>query len=142
MCVVAGLLWIADPFAAALLIPALHLWLWALDRDLPLPAIARLAMIIVGLLPTAGLVVFYAHLLGFGPAPLAWEAVLLLSGHATSWVEAIEWSIALGCLVSATIVVLVRARRSEPVETPVSVRGPVGYAGPGSLGGTKSALRR
>jgi hypothetical protein len=142
MCVVAGLLWIADPFAAALLIPALHLWLWALDRDLPLPAIARVAMIVVGLLPTAGLVVFYAHLLGFGAGSAAWEAVLLLSGHATSWVAAIEWSLALGCLVSATIVVLVHARRSEPVVTPVSVRGPIGYAGPGSLGGTKSALRR
>jgi hypothetical protein len=142
MCVVAGLLWIADPFAAALLIPALHLWLWALDRDLPLPAIARVVMILAGVLPTAGLVVFYAHLLGFGAGPLAWEAVLLLSGHATSWVAAVEWSIVLGCLLSATIVVLVHARSAEPVVAPASVRGPIGYAGPGSLGGTKSALRR
>ena len=142
MCVVAGLVWIADPLAAALLVPALHLWLWALDRHLPLPAIARVVMILVGLLPTAALVVFYAHLLGFGAGPLAWEAVLLLSGHATSWVAAIEWSIVLGCLISATIVVLVHARRVEPVVTEVSVRGPIGYAGPGSLGGTKSALRR
>jgi hypothetical protein len=142
MCVVTVLVWIAGPFAAALLIPALHLWLWALDRDLPLPAIARVVMILAGLLPTAGLVVFYAHLLGFGAGPLGWEAVLLLSGHATSWVAAIEWSIALGCLMTATIVVLVHARRAEPVVTEVSVRGPIGYAGPGSLGGTKSALRR
>ena len=110
MCVVVALVWIADPFAAALLIPALHLWLWALDRDLPLPAIARVVMIAAGLLPTVGLVVYYAHLLGFGAGPLAWEAVLLLSGHATSWLAAIEWSIALGCLLSATIVVLVAAR--------------------------------
>ena len=33
-------------------------------------------------------------------------------------------------------------RQSEPEEVRVTVRGPVTYAGPGSLGGTKSALRR
>jgi hypothetical protein len=33
-----------------------------------------------------------------------------------------------------------REPRAEPV--PVTVRGPITYAGPGSLGGTKSALRR
>jgi hypothetical protein len=34
------------------------------------------------------------------------------------------------------------ARRTQPEEGPVTIRGPVTYAGPGSLGGTKSALRR
>jgi hypothetical protein len=34
-----------------------------------------------------------------------------------------------------------RQPRSAPTP-PVSVRGPVSYAGPGSLGGTESALRR
>jgi hypothetical protein len=142
LCVVVVVVWIANPFAAALLIPALHLWLWAVDSDLPLPALARLVMIGLGVLPTAGIVVFYAHLLGFDGGGLAWEAVLLLSGHATSWVAAIEWSVALGCLLSATVLVLAGARRPEPVLAAVSVRGPIGYAGPGSLGGTKSALRR
>jgi hypothetical protein len=39
--------------------------------------------------------------------------------------------------------VLLRKRRPED-EGPqdVTVRGPVSYAGPGSLGGTESALRR
>jgi hypothetical protein len=40
------------------------------------------------------------------------------------------------------VLVLARARRPEPVVATASVRGPLGYAGPGSLGGTKSALRR
>jgi hypothetical protein len=38
-------------------------------------------------------------------------------------------------------VCLARARVEE-VDDPVTVRGPVTYAGPGSLGGTESALRR
>ena len=142
MCVVAVALWIADPFAAALIVPALHLWLWALDCDLALPAPARAALLVLGAVPTAGLVLFYAHTLGFAPPGLAWEAVLLLSGHAISWVAAIEWSLALGCLLSAAGLVASRVRAAEPLAPAVTVRGPVGYAGPGSLGGTKSALRR
>jgi hypothetical protein len=37
-------------------------------------------------------------------------------------------------------------RRRDPADgdgaVPITVRGPAGYAGPGSLGGTESALRR
>jgi hypothetical protein len=44
----------------------------------------------------------------------------------------------------AALVVALRSRSSvTPPETPqITVRGPVSYAGPGSLGGTESALRR
>ena len=34
-----------------------------------------------------------------------------------------------------------RAPQVDPA-APITVRGPQGYAGPGSLGGTESALRR
>jgi hypothetical protein len=40
---------------------------------------------------------------------------------------------------------LVAARGAAPVaddDLPITVRGPRSYAGPGSLGGTESALRR
>jgi hypothetical protein len=55
---------------------------------------------------------------------------------------AIEWSLYLGCAISVIAIAgrSVRQPQSEPA--PVTVRGPVTYAGPGSLGGTKSALRR
>ncbi len=58
--------------------------------------------------------------------------------------SAIEWSIVLGCVVSLAVMIVRIARqpRPRPAETPVTVRGPITYAGPGSLGGTKSALRR
>jgi hypothetical protein len=142
LCVVAVLVWLGDPFAAALLVPALHLWLWAVDSDLPLPLPARLVMLVLGAVPVAALVVFYAHSLALGPGPLAWSAVLLFAGHIVSWVAAVEWSLVLGCLVSAVVLVIAAARRPQPVAAPASVRGPVSYAGPGSLGGTKYAQRR
>jgi hypothetical protein len=71
-----------------------------------------------------------------------WEMVLLLAGHGVSIVSAIEWSAVLGCLLSAVTLSLLAARGSRRVPVSVTVRGPVTYAGPGSLGGTKSALRR
>jgi len=42
--------------------------------------------------------------------------------------------------VSAAIVTLRAGTGQQPLD--VTVRGPVTYAGPGSLGGTESALRR
>ena len=56
--------------------------------------------------------------------------VLLLAGHGVSVVAAIEWSVVLGCLLSAvTLSARPPAARARPV--PVTVRGPVTYAGPG-----------
>ena len=47
-----------------------------------------------------------------------------------------------GCALSLVLIAARSATQAEPEERPVTVRGPVTYAGPGSLGGTKSALRR
>jgi hypothetical protein len=53
------------------------------------------------------------------------------------------WSCILGCGLAAILVVLRKQREpGGPGDGPVSIRGPLSYAGPGSLGGTTSALRR
>jgi hypothetical protein len=143
MCAVTFVIWLANPFAALLLVPALHLWLWAVSGDLRVPAAARIALVLVGLAPVVLVVLYYANQLGYGPVAAVWEAALLLAGHAVSLVAALEWSIVLGCLVSAVTLSLLAARGARRVAAaPVTVRGPITYAGPGSLGGTKSALRR
>jgi len=49
-------------------------------------------------------------------------------------------SLVAGTIVSAAIVSLRVGTGRRPRD--VTVRGPVTYAGPGSLGGTESALRR
>jgi hypothetical protein len=142
MCAVTFAVWLSNPFAAFLLIPALHLWLWAISPDLRVPLPARLALVAVGIAPVVLVVGYYANELGYGPGGVIWEMMLLLAGHGVSIVAAVEWSVVLGCLLSATTLSVLAARRSRTVPTPVTVRGPVTYAGPGSLGGTKSALRR
>jgi hypothetical protein len=135
-------IWTANPFAAALLVPALHLWLWAIDPDLRIVLPARLVMLALGLAPIVLVVIYYAGTLGFGVSELLWSATLLVAGHAISLLAALEWCVVLGCLVSATTLVLAAARRPKAQPAAVTVRGPITYAGPGSLGGTKSALRR
>jgi hypothetical protein len=97
---------------------------------------------VVGLVPIALVVVYYAAALHFGVSDLIWSATLLVAGHAVSLIAALEWCVVFGCLVSAATLVLAAARRPKVQPAPVTVRGPITYAGPGSLGGTKSALRR
>jgi hypothetical protein len=49
----------------------------------------------------------------------------------------------LACLAGLVVVMRTRRRVQSTAEPePLRTRGPVTYAGPGSLGGTESALRR
>ena len=45
-------------------------------------------------------------------------------------------------MIAAFAIAVGRAREHYEELPPITVRGPVSYAGPGSLGGTDSALRR
>lgn len=142
LCVVALVMWVSNPYAAALLIPALHLWLLVVAPDLRLRRPVALALLLAGIAPPALVIAYYALVLGLGPVGLAWNGVLLIAGGHIGALAAVEWSIVLGCAVSLVLI----AGRSVPSpaveERPLTTRGPVTYAGPGSLGGTKSALRR
>jgi hypothetical protein len=142
MCLVTIAIWLLNPFAAALLVPALHLWLVALLPDVRVPTPVRFALLALGLVPVGLLIVYYSVTLGFGPIQALWGATLLVAGHVVSPLAALAWSVFLGCAVTAGGVVVAIARLPRPEQVPVTVRGPATYAGPGSLGGTKSALRR
>jgi len=137
--VAAVVAWALNPFAAALLVPALHLWLLAVAPDLRLPPALRVVLALVGLLPLALLALAYGAEFGLGPLSESWTGAVLLAGGGVSLPVTLGGSVFLGCFAGVLAVALRAARgRSEEV----SVRGPVSYAGPGSLGGTKSALRR
>ena len=140
------LVWATNPFTALLLLPATHLWLLVVSPELRPRAPAALALVALGLLPLVLFISFYAHELGFGPGGLAWTAVLLFAGGSVGLGAAILWSLAAGCAVACAMVAL--APSAHPAHSwpgapsEVTIRGPLSYAGPGSLGGTESALRR
>ena len=72
--------------------------------------------------------------------------VLLLAGGHIGLPAALLWSIGLGCAAATVMLSLtsgppLAGAGDEPYEE-ITIRGPMSYAGPGSLGGTESALRR
>ena len=134
--------WIGNPYASLLLIPALHLWLLAMAPETHLRRPVAAALWALGLLPPLLVAYAYARQFGLDPVELAWMGLLLVAGGGLSPWSVLVWSVALGCSAAALVVVL-RARfdGADPA-APITVRGPKTYAGPGSLGGTESALRR
>ncbi len=136
----AGVVWVLDPFTALLLAPAAHLWLLIAAPELGVRRALGAVLVLAGLVPALAIIGLYAHQLGLSLPETAWTAVLLAAGGHIGLVSSALWSLYLGCAVAATLLAL-RGAGAER-ESPVTVRGPLSYAGPGSLGGTESALRR
>jgi hypothetical protein len=138
------LLWIVNPYAGLMVVPAAHLWLLALLLKGPPPRRLRALLLQLGALPAALVALYYLFALSIDPLAGAWYLLLLATGHATGPVTVFLGCLMLGALCAA--VELVYRTPAPPPEEPgpegPSVYGPGAYAGPGSLGGTESAIRR
>jgi hypothetical protein len=142
--VLAALLWVVNPYAAAFMLPAAHLWLLVAAPGVRLRRGVAVGLVALSLLPFAIGALNIAAQGGLDPLAFAWALLLSVAGGHIGPVAWLFWSIATGC-AAAAMVLAWRTRRLPPEETgepPITVRGPVTYAGPGSLGGTESALRR
>jgi hypothetical protein len=141
--------WLSNPLSALLIIPALHVFIALSTPQLrPRRALGSLGLLMLALLPLALVAAFYASALDAGPAGAAYGALLLFAGGHIGPAAALLWSLALGCWAGALIAAVSAeiapppAAAKSPGEIRFMVRGPLTYAGPGSLGGTESALRR
>ena len=135
-------LWAVNPFSALVVAPGIHLWILATLVDPPPSRRARLIMVACGFVLPVLVAAYAMAVLGLDPLSGAWYLFLLVTGGHVSVVSAL-----LGCVVAAallSVVVIARSPHPEVEGKPEgpSVRGPGSYAGPGSLGGTESALRR
>jgi hypothetical protein len=139
------LTWALNPFAAALLVPALHMCLLAVAPEVTWGRAAKLGLVALGLVPAAAVALIYALQFDLGPLNLLWMGALQVAGGQIGLGWALLWAVALGGLASA-VTVVVRAEGAAPraaaPSSSSSISGPGSYAGPGSLGGTESALRR
>jgi hypothetical protein len=114
--------------------------------------IRALTLVMLGVVPLALLVAFYAGQLDLDLGGVAHTALLLLAGGRIGVGGAVMWSVACGCLAAALLVALAPSGAGEEgvggpedgiaAHEAITIRGPLSYAGPGSLGGTESALRR
>jgi hypothetical protein len=139
ICGLAAVVWIVNPYAAALLLPAAHLWPWAAGRwRARFGAGAAIAGLALPLLALA----YLALVLALSPLDMAWAGVLATAGGHWLWS-----ALAVAALVAALagllrVLVTRRTVERESPDDSIKTRGPRSYAGPGSLGGTESALRR
>jgi hypothetical protein len=140
------MVWLANPFTALLALPALHLWLLLAAPELRPRRAPALGLVALGLAPLALLITFYARQLGLGFGDVAWMGVLLLAGGYVGLGAALLWSVAFGAVAAAVLLAVWALREPASASATdrgaVRIRGPLSYAGPGSLGGTESALRR
>jgi hypothetical protein len=128
-----------NPYAGLLLVPAAHLSLLVALPERPRSSLLAPAILLGGLAFPALALLYYGARLDLGLS-LDSYALMLVSAFSGSLASAVIGSLVAGTLVSAVLVAARAGRPERPSE--VTVRGPVTYAGPGSLGGTESALRR
>jgi Peptidase family M28 len=142
-CALAAVLWVRNPYAAALLVPGAHSLLAVIAPEVRLRRGLAVALVVVAAAPFLLVDVSVGGQLGLAPADFGWFCVLLVAGGVVGPLGWVIWSLVLTCLVAALLVALRSRAAAAAQETPqITVRGPVSYAGPGSLGGTESALRR
>jgi hypothetical protein len=136
--------WVGNPYAAALLVPALHLWLFSLLPELRPRRAIGLLLIAAGLLPFVIVVLVLMSAFGLGPVDTAWFGLLVVAGGHASPLSWVLWSIVASCVAGAVTIAWRGRAKIEPPrgQGQITVRGPVTYAGPGSLGGVESSLRR
>jgi len=137
--------WLLNPYAAAVLLPATHAWLLAPAPDRTLWRGMGVAAIAVGLLGPLIVVAYYVNAWQLGPVEGLWTTFNLVAGGVLG-IGAAVTAAGFFAALCATIAIL-RARRTLADSAPAAderlmTRGPRSYAGPGSLGGTESALRR
>jgi hypothetical protein len=135
--------WAMNPFAALLLVPAVHLWMLAMLSGFRLRRGGAALLVLAGVLPPLLAAIVYLDRLALDPLEGVWYAWVLATGHAISPLTTLLACVCWGIAAAAMGVMAARIGAPPPLEPEAPrVRGPGGYAGPGSLGGTPSTLSR
>ena len=128
-----------NPFTALLLVPAAHLCLLAAVSETPRRALLAAALVAGALALPVLAMLYYGARFDLGLS-LHSYILMIVSTAAGSISAAILGSLVAGSLTSSALLAV--GGGGERTAPAITVRGPVSYAGPGSLGGTESALRR
>jgi hypothetical protein len=138
-----------NPYAALLLIPAVHLWMLATLTNVRWRG--GLVMFLLGLLPVALVALYYLLHFHLGPFVGAWYFFLLVTGNQTGVLTTAGLVVLAAITGSVAAILLARARRGDPVAPSRGARpagqgqsifGPGGHAGPGAIGQARSTLGR
>lgn len=134
--------WVVNPAAAAVMLPAVIIWPVVLDAGMRPGRVASFFGVLVGLLPLIALAenLLTRYPLGDASSAASWFIALLGAGDVGLFPQ-LWFAVLAGCSIGAVLLAR-HGRFADPGDAQVTVRGPVSYAGPGSLGGVDSALER
>ncbi len=143
VCTVTAAVWLFNPYAAGLLLPSAHLWLLAAAPSSRLRGPWAALPVALGVALPLLAAAHYVSALDLNPLSFAWLVALATADGHVSLGTALAVSLWLACLAGLLVVLRVRQKVEAAAEPDrPRTRGPASYAGPGSLGGTESALRR
>jgi cell division protein FtsW (lipid II flippase) len=125
--VAALVLWLANPYAGLLAVPAAHLWLLALVAGVQPKRRVRAALLALGALPALVVAVYYMAALSMDPLSAAWYLLLLVTGHTVGLLTAVVGCVMLGALCAS--IELVYRSPAEPASESETVDPPA--LGPG-----------
>lgn len=134
MCACSLAAWAINAYAAALLIPAVHLWLVALSPQMRLRRRIAVPLVLLSFAPFVILALLDASSFGWSFSQLLWSVALLIAGGHASIPIWVLSSLILGCLMSALVV----SARLEREQVPPLRR--LGLHGPGSYFGSRQAV--
>jgi hypothetical protein len=123
--VAALVLWLVNPYAGLLAVPAAHLWLLVLLSGAQPKRRVRALLLASGALPALLVALYYLIALSVDPLSGAWYLLLLVTGHSVGLLTALVGCVMLGALCAS--IELVYRSPAEPPERPQAV-------GPGPLG--------
>jgi hypothetical protein len=131
---------VLNPFAALVLVLAVHLWMLATLTDVPLRASAVMAAI--GLAPILFVAAYDLWRLGLSPLAGAYYLLLLVTGNQTGLLTTLAGIVLTTVTISVAAILIARARtgtstgarRRRADEPKPSILGPGGHAGPGMIG--------
>ncbi len=128
-----------NPFTALLLVPAAHLCLLAAVSETPRRVLLAAALVAGALTLPVLAMLYYGARFDLGLSVHSY-LLMVVSTAAGSVGSAVLGSLVAGSLTSSALLAV--SGSGPRTATEITVRGPLSYAGPGSLGGTESALPR
>jgi hypothetical protein len=112
-------LWLANPYAGLLAVPAAHLWLLVLIAGVQPRRRVRALLLALGALPAVLVAVYYLFALSMDPLTGAWYLLLLVTGHSVGLLTSLVACVMLGSLLAAVELV-----RRSPVPPDRAADGP------------------
>jgi hypothetical protein len=128
-------LWLVNPYAGLVVVPAAHLWMLAVLSSAQPRRRVRALLLALGALPVLLVTLYYLIALSMDPLSGAWYLLMLVTGHSVSLATSLIGCLMLGVLGAASELVA-RAPARPGADAPdrgPALSAPGSYAGAGLL---------